>query len=267
LKNTKKALLMTSLMTSAIVLTACGTAEEKPSNAQNQGITFGEYNPSAPENTKKTEPVESDTQIMKSEKEIVTDSKQTHSTTTPPSVGKEKVTTTSTPTEKKEVQEASLFEVKEERNYQPDFHSGWKTAPTSSHEATIDGKGEEAIEEGYSELVVKNTSTNTSKIYSVINGEKLQVTPKYVDWIDNNRLYVIVGFPYGTVTKGGELYELNLTNDKVTAVITNLKDNEEIVSVKQNKDGTFTYQKHIYDDENFNEGHFEIGTLPDSPTK
>lgn len=42
----------------------------------------------------------------------------------------------------------------------------------------------------------------------------------------------------------------------------NLKDNEEVTSVKPNKNGTFTYQKHIYDDENMTVGHFEEGTLP-----
>jgi len=79
----------------------------------------------------------------------------------------------------------------------------------------------------------------------------------------------IIGPAYGMVTTGGKLYELNIKDNVVMPVIENLGAREEIMSVKVNKDGTFTYEKHVYDTDQmeYDESHVEVGTLPIPPTK
>lgn len=158
----------------------------------------------------------------------------------------------------------SHFDAKVETNYEADFHSGWKTSPGGLQQATIDGKGESASEEGEAVLVIENLETSESIIYKLKDNDLSQYTPKVVEWIDEKRLFVIVGFAYGMVTTGGKLYELNVQDNIVTPVIEDLTFREEIVSLIVNEDGTFTYQKRVYDNDNYsyNESHIEEGTLP-----
>lgn len=158
----------------------------------------------------------------------------------------------------------SHFDAKVETNYKANFHSGWKTSPRGIQQATIDGKGENASEEGEAVLVIKSLETNVPTIYKLKDNENGQYTPKVVEWIDENRVFVIIGYAYGMVTAGGNLYELNIKENIVTPVIENLTAREEIMSIKVNEDGTFTYQKHVYDNDNYNydETHIEEGKLP-----
>lgn len=71
------------------------------------------------------------------------------------------------------------------------------------------------------------------------------------------------------VTTGGKLYELNIKDNIVTPIIEDLAPREEIMSLTVNEDGTFTYQKHVYDNDDFNydEAHIEEGTLTIPPVK
>ncbi|MCM3709611.1 DUF4652 domain-containing protein [Sporosarcina luteola] len=163
-----------------------------------------------------------------------------------------------------------LFEIKVGANYDianANSHSGWKTSPDGLQRATIDGKGENAIEEGEALLIIENLKTNKSTIYKLKDNIDAQNTPKYVEWIDENRLFVIVGFAHGTVTKGGRLYEMNVEDNTVIPVFEDLTDKEEIMSIKANDDGTFTYEKHVYIDDVFSEGYVEEGTIPFPPDK
>lgn len=180
--------------------------------------------------------------------------------------------TVSTPDEEKgtvndsEVEEKtpSQFEAKVETNYRAENHSGWKTSPDGSQQATINGKLEHASEEGEAVLVIENIKTKEATIYQLRDNDLSQYTPKVVEWIDDHRVFVIIGPSYGMVTRGGKLYELNLKDNVVTPVIEELTLREEIMSLKVNADGTFTYQKHVYnnDDYNYDETHIEEGTLP-----
>lgn len=164
----------------------------------------------------------------------------------------------------------SLFEVRVETHYDianADSHSGWKTSPGGLQQATIYGKGKDAIEEGEALLIIENLETNDSTTYKLKDNSVAQNTPKYVEWIDENRLFVIVGFAHGTPTKGGQLYEMNIKDNTVIPVFEDLTEKEEIMTIKANDNGTFTYQKHIYLDDNLTEGRIEEGTLPFPPAK
>ncbi|WP_053589358.1 DUF4652 domain-containing protein [Bacillus sp. FJAT-22090] len=155
----------------------------------------------------------------------------------------------------------SLFESDVETNYEPNSHSEWKKSPEGLKQATIAGRGELAEEEGEAVLVIENFNTNESVIYKLKDNIDGQYTPKYVEWIDENRLFVIVGFAHGTVTRGGQLYEMNIKEYTTVPVLEDLKENEEIMDIKGNGEGKFTYRKHVYDDEYYSEGHIEEETI------
>lgn len=57
---------------------------------------------------------------------------------------------------------------------------------------------------------------------------------------------------------------LNIKDNIVSPIITDLPPKEEIMTVKVNQDGTFTYEKHVYDTDAMeqSESHVEEGTLP-----
>ncbi|MFJ5769785.1 DUF4652 domain-containing protein [Psychrobacillus sp. NPDC093180] len=156
------------------------------------------------------------------------------------------------------------FDAKVEKNYEASFHSGWKKSSDGLQQAAIDGRGEFATEEGEAVLVIENIKTKATTIYQLKDNDLSQYTPKYIEWIDKNRLFVIIGYAYGSVTTGGKLYELNTKDNKLTPIIENLKENEEIISVKVNKNGTFNYKKHVYDSDNYeeSESHIEDKRLP-----
>ncbi|WP_391203119.1 DUF4652 domain-containing protein [Psychrobacillus sp. L4] len=154
-------------------------------------------------------------------------------------------------------------------NFKPTFHSPWQPSPSGKQQATIEGKGEQAGEEGIAILVIENMEKREFALFKLIEDREYnQFTPKAVEWIDEDRLFVIVGYAYGTVTVGGNLYELNINDNTVTPIITNLTKKEGIASVVVNDDGTFTYKKHVYDTDNMeqSESHIEEGTLPIPPT-
>lgn len=157
----------------------------------------------------------------------------------------------------------SHFDTNVDLNYTANSHSGWISSPMGLKHATIDGRGEKASEEGEAVLVVQKFDTSEATIFKLKNNENGHYTPKQLAWIDENRLLVIIGYAYGTVSTGGKLYELNVKDNVVTPVIEDLTEKEEITSIKVNNDGTFTYQKHVYDTDNFSshESHVEEGTM------
>lgn len=163
-----------------------------------------------------------------------------------------------------EVVTPAHFDTEHDNSFKPSFHSPWQTSPSGKQQATIEGIGEQAGEEGEGILVIENLETNETTIFKLRDNEERQYTPKKVEWIDEERVFVIIGYAHGTVTVGGKLYELNLKDNIVTPVITDLTLKEEIMSVKVNQDGTFTYKKHIYDTDimDQSESHVEEGTLP-----
>ncbi|KGR73514.1 DUF4652 domain-containing protein [Ureibacillus manganicus] len=143
---------------------------------------------------------------------------------------------------------------------QMDFHSVDETeeSPLKTKRAILHGRGVDF--EGINQLTIEDLENGKYTIYKYRN-EAIQFTPKEVEWIDENRLYVIVGYGYGTVTKGGQLYELNLVNNSIKQVFGNLSDKEEIMTISSNGDGSFTYKKHIYVDDNYDVGREEEGNI------
>jgi hypothetical protein len=243
----KKAVLFSTLLaiSTATLLTGCNTSSNE-TDAKTQGITYGEYNPSIPGHQK---------DIEKSKPDVTILSKEHASHKNSSSIPRNQIT------EKKKSSFIPQFKVEEKRNFKPVFHSAWKTSPDSSYQATIEGRGDKAQEEGQGILVVQNKKTGVSKLFTLKGEYETQITPKYFEWIDENRMFVIVGPSYGTVSKGGKLYTLNISTNTVTPIIDDLKQGEEIISIKRTGYDEFIYEKHIYEDENMTKGHIEKYTL------
>ena len=95
---------------------------------------------------------------------------------------------------KAEEKTPSQFDTRIETNYEATFHSGWKKSADGVLQATIEGKGEDVVEEGEAVLVIENLKTNVTTTYHLKDNELSQYTPKYIEWIDKNRLFVIIGY-------------------------------------------------------------------------
>ncbi|MFY3790442.1 DUF4652 domain-containing protein [Ureibacillus sp. MALMAid1270] len=153
-----------------------------------------------------------------------------------------------------------LFRVFEEEQYNYNSIDEDEISPLNTKRAILHGR---ADFEGLNRLVIEDLETGKFTIYKYrYEGE--QNTPKDIKWIDEERLFVIIGYGYGTITKGGSLYILNVKDHSITPVFENIFENngkEEIMSIEANGDGTFTYKKHIYDDAEFNVGHIEEGSI------
>jgi dipeptidyl aminopeptidase/acylaminoacyl peptidase len=56
-----------------------------------------------------------------------------------------------------------------------------------------------------------------------------QYTPKDLEWLDEERLLVVIGYAYGTVSLGGDLYIFDTTTQEVE-MIYQAEDHEEVIS-------------------------------------
>ena len=93
-----------------------------------------------------------------------------------------------------------FFTATEDNHYNAEDPNGWKTSPSKLLQGTIDGRGENGLEEGIAVFVVKNNETNSSTVFELgHNGEDKQDTPKAFEWIDDERVYIIIGYAWGTV--------------------------------------------------------------------
>lgn len=140
----------------------------------------------------------------------------------------------------------------------------WKSSPGNKMSACITGKGSDAKEEGIAKIYCKDSSGNMWQF--ALSDIKKQNTPMYIEWWDDNNLLLVVGYGYGTVSLGGNLYLMNVDNGK-TALIMDNKDKsgkvdakQQIVSaVKDNND--IKYDVAVYEDNNMNKYHIENRVL------
>jgi hypothetical protein len=170
-----------------------------------------------------------------------------------------------------EVQYMPVFQKREaEKGFNPKFNTPWQNSKSKTYSATVEGKGQEAQEEGIATVVVKDVKTNNKWIFELAENETKQFTPKAVKWIDDENLLVIVGLGYGTVDVGGELYILNINDGSVRKADLENKLNldkysqvTKIVSIKplQTGEQEVTVEVHIYKDDMFNENRTETRTL------
>lgn len=157
------------------------------------------------------------------------------------------------------------YQFQKEKSKEPSFNTPWKNSPNGKLSVCIEGKGSYAVEEGVGSIVIKDKDKNELWQYNIINNKK-QFTPKQVQWLDNENILIIIGFGQGTVTKGGNLYLLNLNSNKNYIVYDTKDVKKEIMNIEIiNKDGNIDLKlpMNIYEDDNYIKSHAETLTIHD----
>lgn len=112
---------------------------------------------------------------------------------------------------------------------EPTFNTQWKTNEFGTGSICIDGRGEDAIEEGEGTIYLK---TNGSLYKIRMTSDDNLYTPVYVEWVSEDEFIVQTSAKYGTVRTGGKIYKLNV-NDLTPHVVYDLKENESMVDTYQ----------------------------------
>jgi hypothetical protein len=139
----------------------------------------------------------------------------------------------------------------------PSFNTPWITSTDGNNEACIEGRGPEAIEEGVAKIFVKDKNNNIFS-FEISNNQKL--TPRYIEWADDQNLMFIISSAYGTVSQGGNLYMLNVNTGKVSLILQTSDKKQQIVSAKKSGDN-INLTVNVYEDSNYNKSHMENWTI------
>lgn len=110
-----------------------------------------------------------------------------------------------------------------------------KVSPNKRYEAYIIGKGDNIDKEGQSFLAIKDNSSNSTKYYRVVTDNAKYDAPLYVEWHDDNTLFIIVGASYGKTIHGGSLYALNIDKGNTVLIYGVYTPMEQVTSVKVEK--------------------------------
>lgn len=143
---------------------------------------------------------------------------------------------------------------------EPKFGTPWVKNPSGKKSASIEGKGQEAKEEGIGKIIIKDSDNN--KVFFELSDKSKQQSPLSICFWDDENILVTIGLGYGTVTMGGNLYVLNINSGK-SAVIEDTKDpKKQIANVR--KDGNnLKYDIIVYEDDNLMKYHVENKVLTD----
>lgn len=221
LKNKKLGYVLCSLsLVLALGLTACGN------NTQNNSASTSN------ENANKQKTIE----------------QNTDSNTKKPEETKKEVKAPAT----KNVNGLKFTKKKLDKNAKPSFSTAWKDSIDGNYSACIDGKGSEAIEEGVGKIIVKSSDNVFS--YEITDNEK--ISPRSLEWVDKENILVVVGSSHGTVSKGGNLYMLNVNTGDALLVIETPSKKQQIMSA-QKSGNNIKLKVNVYDDDVYNNSHIE----------
>ena len=133
----------------------------------------------------------------------------------------------------------------------------WQTSQSGKYRMTVLGAGEF---ETVGKIFIEETAYNFQTAFTIANVEYSQMTPKDVAWIDDSRIFVIIGMTHGTVTRGGKLYILDIVNNSLTPLLDNLPIRSEISGITSGEiDGkSFRYEQFTYLTENMDENESAI---------
>ena len=141
-----------------------------------------------------------------------------------------------------------------------EFNTPWQASPLGKLKATIEGKGEKASDEGYSHIIIKDANLNKLTKLTFEDQEKNHLTARNLEWIDEDNLFVILGQSFGTVSKGGDIYKVNILSGETTVYLKVANSKEEFTSVHK-VENVFKFEKYVYEDDNFTKGHLVTGIM------
>lgn len=140
-----------------------------------------------------------------------------------------------------------------------EFSTPWESLPSDSKMMMLEGRGEQGGEEGEGVIVIRDKITFEDMVLKLSGNLYSQTTPKEIVWIDENRLFVTVGMAYGMVTRGGDLYMLDLRDLSVIPIIVNKSVREEVSLIERLWGDAFNYTRSIYKTENVDtEDHYTV---------
>lgn len=139
----------------------------------------------------------------------------------------------------------------------------WTDSINSKLSASIVGKGPSMVEEGIAKIYVKDLKSKKKWAFDVpANKNSNQYSPKCIQWCDDQFAVLIAGLGYGTVTKGGNLYYVDMISGDVYPLYENDSPKQEIMSVE--KSGNDLKVKfNVYEDDNMTKCHTEDGIIKD----
>lgn len=126
---------------------------------------------------------------------------------------------------------------------------------SGKYRMTILGAGEF---ETVGTIIIEDIAYNYQTAFTIANVEYGQMTPKDVAWIDDHRIFVIIGMTHGTVTRGGKLYILDIANNSLNLLIENLPERSEISGITSIDFENFRYEQFTYLTEMMDENDSEI---------
>ncbi|MBV7271560.1 DUF4652 domain-containing protein [Clostridium thailandense] len=139
----------------------------------------------------------------------------------------------------------------------PSFSTPWITSVDGTNNACIDGRGSEASEEGIGKILVKDKGGNIFS-FEISNNKKL--TPRYIEWINDENLLFITSNAHGTVSNGGNLYLLNVNTGETSVVLETPDKKQQIVSAKKSGNN-INLKVDVYEDDQYNKSHVENWTI------
>lgn len=151
----------------------------------------------------------------------------------------------------------SLFEKTFESSYtESNFHTPWKLSSDNKLSACVDGIGNNASEEGIGTILLKDNSTSNVWRFKLKNNSE-QNSIKFIQWYDNNNIFVIIGYGQGTLSPGGNVYLLNINDLKTTAIYEeNSAGKRQIISIDKSM-SKINFKVLIYEDDNYLKSHIE----------
>lgn len=167
---------------------------------------------------------------------------------------KEETKTSSTAV--KNSSEIKFIKQEMDNNSTVSFNTTWKSNKNGSYNACIEGKGSEALEEGTGKIIVKDPQ----KVYSFQIENNAKLSPKYLEWADDKNLLVVIGYSNGSISKGGDLYMLNVDTEDNEILIKMPSKKQQIMSAEKNGD-IVNLKVNVYDDDVYNKCHVENWTI------
>jgi hypothetical protein len=157
-----------------------------------------------------------------------------------------------------------------DKQYKPSYSTAWEYSESKKFSAAVEGRGEASQDEGVATIVVKDEATGEQWAFNLLGNEMQQKTPKFVRWIDDENLLVIVGLAQGHASLGGKLYMLNINSLETTNADpeskANLENGSEVMKVAAtkilpNNQLEINVEVSVYDDDIQNKYHVENRTI------
>jgi len=88
---------------------------------------------------------------------------------------------------------------------------------------------------------------NTFKSKLIYKPQSNNVTPKDITWINNNEIAMILGYPYGTIAVGGDIYKYEIYNEALN-LLSEFPDKIQITNIEYENSQLLLKGKEYIDD-------------------